>query len=243
MKKPSRMKADTAKRSPLLSGHDWAAIRAWYRTKGRHHLPWRQGSTPWTILLAETLLHRTRADAIQALYPRITEKFSGPSAIVNRQAEWIEFSKSVGLAWRAVTFVSACQALLARHKGRVPEEREALLALPGVGHYTASAVRCFGFGIPEVIVDSNTIRLAARISGETLDKAHHRSQKVRAMVARLSEDCKPLGPDDNYALLDLAAKICRTSKPRCGECPVQSGCATGRLAYPKALMEESRRSR
>lgn len=130
--------------------------------------------------------------------------------------------------------------MAAQHDGRVPDSRRALMNLPGVGHYVASAVRCFGFGIREVIVDSNTIRLAARISGEALDRSRHRSLKVRAMVARLSEYSNSLGPDDNYALLDLAAKICRPSKPRCRECPVQPGCATGRLVITEAVTEQGR---
>ena len=242
MKKPHELKSATAKSGPLLSRQDWTALRAWYGSEGRHHLPWRQDATPWTMLLAETLLHRTRADAVQALYPRIVEEFPGPAAIVDRQSKWIEFSRSAGLAWRAVAFISACKELLAQHDGNVPRDRETLLTLPGVGHYVASAVLCFGFGVRGVIVDSNTIRLAARISGEALNTSHHRSEKVRAMVARLSEDFNPLGPDDNYALLDLAARICRTGKPRCAECPVQPGCATGRLALQRAAMEPRRRT-
>ncbi|MBI2847137.1 MAG: hypothetical protein HYX82_04560 [Chloroflexi bacterium] len=211
-----------------MSREYWAAIRVWYKSGGRHHLPWRQNATPWNIMLAETLLHRTRADAIQVLYPRITEEFPGPAAIVKRESEWLEMSRSAGLTWRAVTFVSACKELLAQHGGLVPSEREALLALPGVGHYIASAVRCFGFGIPEVIVDSNTIRLSSRISGRALVASRHRSREVQKAVASLGEVGRPSSPADNYALLDLATKVCRITKPDHWGCPIRATCATGK---------------
>ncbi|GEM_PF-2880685 len=223
--------------TPLLSRLEWASLRAWYETDGRHHLPWRHQATPWRVFLAETLLHRTRAEAVEAIYPKVVHEFPSPQVVVREETRWIKMTRSMGLSWRAEAFISACRSVLAEYGGRVPEQRDALMTLPGVGHYVASAVRCFGFGIPEVIVDSNTIRLAARISGEVLDTSRHRSQKVRAMVARLSEDFNPLEPDDNYALLDLAAKICLPRIPQCADCPVRRRCATGRLAVPSAVVE------
>ena len=233
---------DAVNNTPLLSSLEWVSLRSWYQTHGRHHLPWRHLATPWHVFLAETLLHRTRAEAVEAIYPRIVHEFPSPAVVVHEAPRWIEMTRSTGLSWRAEAFISACRSVLAQYEGRVPDRWDALMTLPGVGHYVASAVRCFGFGIRGVIVDSNTIRLAARISGEVLDISHHRSQKVRAMVARLSEDFNPPGPDDNYALLDLAAKICRTGKPQCAECPIQPGCATGRLAFPRTVMEPRRRT-
>ncbi len=231
---------DVASNMPLLSKNEWASLRSWYQTHGRHHLPWRHQATPWRVFLAEALLHRTRAEAVEVIYPRIVQEFQSPAAVVREETRWIEMTRSTGLSWRTEAFISACRSVLAQYEGRVPDRWDALMALPGVGHYVASAVRCFGFGMRAVIVDSNMIRLAARISGEVLDISHHRSQKVRAMVARLSEDLDSPGPDDNYAFLDLAAKICRTDKPQCAECPIQPGCATGRLAFPRPVMEPRR---
>lgn len=214
--------------APLLSARQWSDLRAWYCAHGRHQLPWRQGATPWTVLLAEIMLHRTRADAVVRLYPVLVREFPSPAAVLGRRQRWLKLTRTAGLIWRARKFVAACAMLVERHRGRIPSDREALLGLPGVGHYVSSAVRCFGFGIPGPIVDTNTIRLAGRVAGESLDPARHRSRKIQQLVARLSERGAPPGAADNYALLDLAASICRPRKPRCPLCPLQAGCATGK---------------
>ena len=214
----------------LLPTKAWGEFRVWYRDHGRHSLPWRREASPWGIFVAETLLHRTRAEVVEKLYPQVLGEFPKPEIVALNEERFLEATFSAGLAWRGRVFVYACKRLVSQHGGHVPECRDALISLPGVGHYIASAVRCFGFGKREVIVDSNTIRLAARISGENLDSSQHRTQRVRAIVARLSEDSVPLRPDDNYALLDLATSLCRTRNPVCNQCPVRLWCATGRHA-------------
>ena len=134
--------------APMLSGLEWVSLRSWYRTNGRHHLPWRHQATPWKVFLAETLLHRTRADAVEDIYPSILCEFPSPEVVVGEQTRWIEMTRSIGLHWRAEACISACKSLLEQQQGHVPEGWHALMALPGVGHYVAGAVRCFGFGIP-----------------------------------------------------------------------------------------------
>lgn len=217
---------------PALSGKDWASLRSWHRIYGRHDLPWRRTPTPWRVLLAEVLLHRTRALAVENLYEVIANRFPSPEMVLQLRAEWLELTRPAGLAWRAEVFISACERLVAYHHGQVPEGRDALMALPGVGHYIASAVRCFGFQIPGVIVDTNTIRVVSRVAQQPLSPAHHRSRKVGKAVARLSEDGIASTPEDNYALLDLGAMVCHAAKPECARCPIRFGCATGRRVVP-----------
>ena len=210
-----------------LSLRDWANLRSWHREHGRHHLPWRRDATPWNVLLAEVLLHRTRASAAERLYDKALNKFPGPEAIVRNTADWLESTRPVGLAWRSRIFVSTCERLVVVYKGEVPIRWNDLTSLPGVGHYIASTVRCFGFGLPEVLIDTNTIRLASRITGESLIPSRHRSKKVRKVVARLYEDGSSGCAEDNYAFLDLAALVCHSAKPACNWCPLLSGCVTG----------------
>ena len=219
--------ATTIDRRTALSSRDWANLRSWHHEHGRHHLPWRVDSTPWKVLLAEVLLHRTRASAVERLYDEVLKKFPGPEAIVRRPADWIETTGPVGLAWRSRVFISTCDRLVTLYEGRVPSGWNDLTSLPGIGHYIASAVRCFGFGFPEAIVDVNTIRLASRITGEPLDSTHHRSRRVRQVVASILANGVAGNADDNYALLDLAALVCPTKKPLCDQCPLVSGCITG----------------
>src|SRR5205823_311548 len=111
-----------------------------------------------------------------------------------------------------------CAALLIeRFGGQVPRNVSALKRLPGVGHYAAQAVRCFGFGEPGWLVDTNTIRVASRICGAEPDIAAHRTRRVQKLVQRLRDDGDPPGAEDNFALLDLAGLVCLTSQPRCTE--------------------------
>lgn len=213
---------------PLLSKAAWTSLRTWYRLHGRHELPWRNQRTPWRVLVAETLLHRTRADIAASIYPKLVQQFPGPRAILQRPSVWRDLLAPAGLAWRVEAFVECCKQLAARHGGQVPSERKALMALPGVGHYGAQAVLCFGYGQRASLVDTNTIRLAGRISGQAVLASAHRTRRVQELVARLGDGgCAP-DASDNFALLDLAALICLPATPRCRCCPIECFCETGR---------------
>ena len=213
--------------SPLLSRADWVSLRRWFRRHGRHAFPWRHKPTSWRILVAETLLRRTRADIAARLYPSLLNEFPDPAAVVQRPQRWRDLTAPLGLAWRADTFVRACKALIEKHAGRIPTSEDALLALPGVGHYVARGVRCFGFGKASVLVDTNTIRLSSRLSGSKVDPTRHRSRDIQQLVARLGPSGRALGANDNFALLDLAALVCLPHDPKCHACPVATSCATG----------------
>ncbi len=219
---------------PLLGTRDWQRLRRWYGLHGRHDLPWRQSRSPWRVLIAETLLHRTRAASAAAVYPEVVRKFLSPEAVLDRPELWRELTRSLGLAWRAEKFLLTCSELVQGHGGRVPDGMPALEALPGVGHYVANAVVCFGFGRRAVLVDTNTIRLAGRVSGEVLDPSRHRNRAVRETVARLGADGRAPDADDNFAFLDLAALVCTPRAPQCTVCPLMEGCSTGRSAMEAA---------
>ena len=203
-------------------------LRSWHNEHGRHWLPWRVEATPWKVLLAEVLLHRTRASAVERVYGKILKKFPAPDAIVQEPRAWLESIQSVGLKWRGKAFILACDALVQDYGNEVPRSRAALVSLSGIGHYIASSVRCFGYGLLEAIVDTNTIRLAHRISGEPLSPSAHRSRKVGEAVARLFENGVAGCNRDNYALLDLAAMVCHTARPQCVKCPLTTACVAGR---------------
>jgi A/G-specific adenine glycosylase len=177
-------------------------------------------------LLAETLLRRTRADIAARLYPDLLKEFAHPSRVVADAHRWKQKTRSLGLAWRSEMFIRTCQSLVGSHRGAVPADEITLQGLPGIGHYVARAVRCFGFGSPAVLVDTNTIRLASRISGAHVNPGRHRSQAVQQLVGRLGHSA----PEDNFALFDLAALVCRPRRPLCEVCPVASVCITGRLS-------------
>ena len=223
-------------RPSLLSDRDWRRLRVWYIKHGRC-LPWRHKTTPWSIFLAETLLHRTNANVVQDVYPLARKVFPSPTSIIMKKDQWKAMLHKTGLFWRAQNFVSACEILVRHYGGRVPSDRKELESLPGVGHYTASAVRCFGFGHREFITDTNTIRLAGRIAGKRLNPVNHRNKSIQALIARLSQKGHPPLANDNYALLDLAATVCKPREPLCYECPLSLSCHTFQSRKEKTILQ------
>ena len=129
----------------LLSSRDWRKLRQWYHAHGRCFLPWRVKPNPWSVLLAETLLHRTHAHIVANVYDTAIRQFTSASDVLLNKRAWISITRVLGLSWRAETFIAACTVLTKRYGGVVPPDKSSLVELPGVGHYAASAVRCFGF--------------------------------------------------------------------------------------------------
>lgn len=199
-------------------------LLAWYRAEGRHDLLWRKLQTPWAIFVAESLLRRTKASSVAEIYPRIIEEFTGPSDVIMQQSRWQKMTAGLGLASRAHKFFEACHQLVDLHRNQVPAKYSDLISLPGVGHYIANAVLCFGYHQPEYIIDTNTLRIAARVSGSDIKQAQHRSRKAKQLLVECFGEQGGLSPELNYALLDLAFLICRPSNPICEICPLADSC-------------------
>jgi A/G-specific adenine glycosylase len=117
--------------------------------------------------------------------------------------------------------IAVARELVERHEGQVPSDESSLRRLTGVGDYVASAVRCFAFGAPTVLLDANTLRITSRLSGVETDS----SWMARLEIYRLAG---AEGPTEkfNYAILDFGALVCAPTTPRCAECPLRRRCAT-----------------
>lgn len=199
-------------------------LLSWYQENGRHELPWRKLQTPWAIFVAESLLRRTKASTVADIYPSLIEEFPSPEDVIAKKIRWQQKTGVLGLASRAYQFFPACDQLIQQHQGKVPDNYKDLIALPGVGHYIANAVISFGYHLPAYIIDTNTIRIASRVSGEKITQAEHRSKKARRLLVHCFGDEDGLSPDLNYALLDLTFSICKPSKPDCNDCPLSNCC-------------------
>ena len=135
----------------------------WWNSVGQRHYPWRETRNPFKILAAEILLHRTRADQIVPLYQFFLEKYPNLHSIAGSSAdELVKSFHSAGLHWRWKLFHSMAVDIEKRFNGQIPYSFEDLISLPGVSHYIASAVRCFALGYPDVLLDTNTVRVAGR---------------------------------------------------------------------------------
>jgi len=196
------------------------------RSRSRN-FPWRSSRDPYRVLVAEVLLHRTRAEQVVPLYEAFLKRFPDPEELATAElGEVHHVLRSAGLRWRVDALHAMGRELLARFGGQVPSEREALESLPGVSQYIASAVRCFAFGRAEALLDTNTVRIAGRLFGVPLTDGSRRSKAMRELLRSILDTEHPR--DFNFALIDFGALVCRSRDPRCASCPISEYCTFGR---------------
>jgi A/G-specific adenine glycosylase len=209
---------------PITSLH--ASLLAW-DAQYRRSFPWRTTTNPFHIMMAELMLRRTQARQVVHVYKTFIEHYPDPYTLAMASADEVALSLfSLGLSWRVPAFQQVARILVEQHNGIVPPSYDTLLTLPGIGDYVASAVCCFAFGQPVIIVDTNTVRVAGRLFGLPTHAESRRRKPVRTLLQSLLDEQQPQAY--NYALLDLAALICTSTKPKCTTCPLQAYCFTGK---------------
>lgn len=188
--------------------------------------PWRETTDPYRILIAEFMLHRTRADQVKHLYKNFIKKYPDFKSIVDAGPENIknEF-KSLGLFWRADLLYKFSEEILEKYNGEIPENKEELLELPGMGDYIASALLCFGFDLPEPILDTNTVRIIGRIFGLEITDSSRRNKKFEKIMKQLVEQGEPR--KFSLSMVDFGALVCKSKKPSCNICPLVKMCRFG----------------
>ena len=197
----------------------------WWES-GKRNYPWRETRNPYDILIAEVLLHRTRADQVVPVYQQFLQQYPSVSDVARASAGAIgKIIKPLGLHWRIELLHDMARELHERFGGKIPQDREGLESLPGISHYIATAVRCFAFGYPDALLDTNTVRISGRLFGLQVNDGSRRNKSFRVLLENLVDPGNPR--DSNYALLDLGALICRSRNPLCPECPVSGFCRYG----------------
>lgn len=201
-------------------------LLSWWEQNQRS-FPWRETRDPWHILLAEVMLHRTRADQVVPVYRAALEKFPDPETLAESVPGELEtLLYPLGLHWRVPLIREMARQIVREYGGRVPEDMEALKSLAGVSDYIAGAVRCFAFGLPEPLLDTNTVRVLGRLAGVPVSDGSRRSSRFRRLMQPLVKCSDPRSL--TFALLDLAALVCRPAHPDCGKCPLMDLCRFGR---------------
>jgi A/G-specific adenine glycosylase len=180
--------------------------------------PWRATRDPWRILVAEIACQQTQAQRAVVAYERVCERFQTPAACAaGTLGDLLDAWRGLGYYRRAQALHEAAHQIVDRHDGRVPDNLDALLALPGVGAYTARAVLAFAFERDVGIVDTNVGRVLSRAIA---------NRPLGRVDAQQLADClvEPgRGWVHNQALLDLGATHC-TSVPRCAGCALRPSC-------------------
>ena len=178
-------------------------------------LPWRDEPTPYHVWISEIMLQQTRAAVVRAYYLRFLTTLPSVHdlAAVNDDA-LMKLWQGLGYYSRARNLKRAAQVIVKAHGGDLPNDFDALLKLPGIGRYTASAIASFAYGQPRPAVDGNFLRVAARITANPIDIG--KDSTKRSLEAALSISY-PEGRDAgllNEAFMDLGATICLPHLPR-----------------------------
>jgi A/G-specific adenine glycosylase len=199
------------------------ALLRWYARHGRD-LPWRRTRDPYRILVSEIMLQQTQVDRVKHFYPRFLGRYPTVAALARAAADEVrEAWDGLGYYARSRNLHRAAQSMVADHGGRVPRAAAAIRALPGIGRYTASAVRCFAFGEATAILDTNAARVLQRVFGVRGDR---RRTRVERRLWSLAETVTPprRAYDFNQAIMDLGATVCTARAPACPRCPLGHMC-------------------
>ena len=195
---------------------------SWFKAN-RREFPWRRSDlSQWQTLLIEMCLHRTRAEQVAQIADELLTLGGTPESFLENLKTLEPSLASLGLRWRIDNLVSAATFIRDRLAGQVPDNWQELVAIPGVGDYIASAVLCFAFGRPSVLMDTNTMRIARRVSGGATRPTWRLRLSLHEMAGSKGADS-----EWNQALLDLGALTCTARAPKCRDCPVRAHCAAG----------------
>jgi len=213
---------DAAGLTPQRLGRIRSRLLEWY-DGAQQDFPWRTARDPYLALVAAVCAQQTQMSRVLEIYGRWVEAFPDlETAAAASNAEVLRVWERGGYPRRALAIRDAARVAVEQHGGGLPREPEALLALPGVGPFTAAIVRCFGFGDDAVAVDTNIVRVIGRLVFGDLQPAKETAPRdIKAAAARL---LRPrTAAHWNPALMDYGARVC-LPRPRCGECVVASMC-------------------
>jgi A/G-specific adenine glycosylase len=197
-------------------------------------MPWRREVSPYRTWISEIMLQQTTVAAVTPKYEKFIAAFPDVNALARaREDEVLKRWAGLGYYSRARNLRRAALEIVAKHGGSFPSGFDDVLALPGVGRYTAGAILSIAFGKPYAVVDGNVIRVFSRLFGL------RGRAKDPAFVKEIWERAAPLVPktapgDWNQALMELGATVCTPESPSCGACPVAKGC----VAFKRGIQDE-----
>ena len=218
-------------------------LLAWYRGNARD-LPWRRpGFGAWGTLVSEFMLQQTPVARVIPHLEAWLDRWPTPSALAEATpADAVRQWANLGYPRRALWLHRAAVQIRDRHDGVVPRDVDALLALTGIGDYTARAVAVFAYGDRHPVVDTNTRRVLARVVNGRSQPGPPAKGDLAAMDALLPADDGDAALF-NAAAMELGAVVCTARAPRCDSCPVAHVCAWRAAGYPDTGDERRRQAR
>ncbi|UHA74912.1 A/G-specific adenine glycosylase [Paenibacillus sp. 481] len=206
----------------------------WYRAN-RRDLPWRRQQNPYYTWVSEIMLQQTRVDTVIPYFHRFLEKFPTVEALADApEEEVLKAWEGLGYYSRARNLQAAAREVKEQYGGQVPDDKQKVSSLKGVGPYTTGAIMSIAFNRPVPAVDGNVMRVLSRYFRLHDDIA---KPSTRVNIEYLAEELIPEGcaSDFNQALMELGALICTPKSPACLICPVMEHCA-GRIAGEELVL-------
>lgn len=223
-------------RGPRIAPADAARFRRrllrWFRAHGRD-LPWRRTRDPYHVLVSEIMLQQTQVSRVAEYYPRFLQRYPTLQDLARATpAEVRESWEGLGYYRRAANLHRLAGVVVREHQGTIPASLPALLALPGIGRYTAGAVVSFAHERPAPAVDTNVSRVIRRV---------FLPRRARPTPARIWAIAGQLIPRRagaaawafNQAIMELGATVCTARVARCESCPVRGMCSSEKGKHGK----------
>lgn len=207
----------------------------WYDAHARD-LPWRgNGASAWSVMVSEFMLQQTPVVRVLPVHAQWMERWPAPADLAGESSgEAVRAWGRLGYPRRALRLHAAAVAITEQHGGRVPDDYDQLIALPGVGDYTAAAIASFAYGRRHVVLDTNVRRVFARTVSGVEFPARSVTRAERDLAAGLLPDDDATAATWAVAVMELGALVCTAERPQCAACPISAQCAwqaAGRPPY------------
>lgn len=197
----------------------------WHQHFNKRELPWKGEKDVYRIWLSEIILQQTRAEQGWKYYERFLKAYPTLTKLAQAPLEEVfKLWEGLGYYNRCRNLHATAQKIATEMKGKFPTTYDGILALKGVGPYTAAAIASFAYNLPHAVVDGNVFRVLSRFFGEATPVD---STQGRKLFEQLAHEClaKDQAAIYNQAIMDFGATVCKPDSPLCSDCPLKSKCA------------------
>ena len=198
-------------------------IIKWYHKHARD-FPWRHTKDPYKIMIAEFMLHRTKADQVVPVYNDFIKKFTDVYSLARAEPEEVlSVTRHLGLHWRGKHFIESANYIVNKLNGIFPEDYDELRKIPGVGEYIAGAIVTVCLNKAAPVVDSNIARFINRYWGLNLKGEIRRKKEIVNIAGELFRGENP--GEILFSMVDFTSLLCKPRTPLCEQCPLKSMCS------------------